>query len=97
MAANSPSTAAALALIANDMQEVDKVIAARLQSSVPLVGDVARYIISAGGKRLLQKAEGYVCTIKGGVVTFKDGDWTGATPGGLIRGPQVAAMLEAAE
>ena len=52
MAANSPSTAAALALIANDMQEVDKVIAARLQSSVPLVGDVARYIISAGGKRL---------------------------------------------
>ena len=34
------------------MQEVDKVIAARLQSSVPLVGDVARYIISAGGKRL---------------------------------------------
>ena len=52
MAANSPSTAAALALIADDMQEVDKVIAARLQSSVPLVGDVARYIISAGGKRL---------------------------------------------
>ena len=35
--------------------------------------------------------------IKGGVVTFKNGDWTGATPGGLIRGPQVAAMLEAAE
>lgn len=34
------------------MQEVDKVIATRLQSSVPLVGDVARYIISAGGKRL---------------------------------------------
>ena len=36
-------------------------------------------------------------TIKGGVVTFKDGTWTGATPGGLIRGPQRAAMLEAAE
>ena len=52
LAANSPSTAATLALIANDMQEVDKVIASRLQSSVPLVGDVARYIISAGGKRL---------------------------------------------
>ena len=52
MAANSPSTAAALALIADDMREVDKVIAARLQSSVPLVGDVARYIITAGGKRL---------------------------------------------
>jgi len=53
--------------------------------------------LPAGGKRLLQKAEGYVCTIKGGVVTFKDGTWTGATPGGLIRGPQRAAMLEAAE
>ncbi|MBS0391622.1 MAG: polyprenyl synthetase family protein [Comamonadaceae bacterium] len=52
MAANSPSTAATLALIADDMQEVDKVIAMRLQSSVPLVGNVARYIISAGGKRL---------------------------------------------
>ncbi len=52
MAANSPSTAATLALIADDMREVDAVIASRLQSSVPLVGDVARYIISAGGKRL---------------------------------------------
>ncbi len=52
MAANSPSTAAILALIADDMREVDKVIASRLQSSVSLVGDVARYIISAGGKRL---------------------------------------------
>lgn len=52
MAANSPSTAAILALIADDMREVDKVITLRLQSSVSLVGDVARYIISAGGKRL---------------------------------------------
>ncbi len=53
--------------------------------------------LPAGGKRLLQTAEGYVCTIKGGTVTFKDGKWTGATPGGLIRGPQRAEMLEAAE
>jgi N-acyl-D-aspartate/D-glutamate deacylase len=53
--------------------------------------------LPAGGKRLLQKAEGYVCTIKGGVVTFESGAWTGATPGGLIRGPQRAEMLEAAE
>jgi N-acyl-D-amino-acid deacylase len=53
--------------------------------------------LPAGGKRLLQKAEGYDYTIKGGVVTFKRGEWTGATPGGLIRGPQRAAMLEAAE
>ena len=52
MAVSSSSTAATLALIADDMQEVDKVIAARLASSVPLVGQVASYIISAGGKRL---------------------------------------------
>ena len=53
--------------------------------------------LPAGGKRLLQKAEGYVCTIKNGHVTFRNGEWTGATPGGLIRGPQRAEMLEAAE
>lgn len=53
--------------------------------------------LPAGGKRLLQKADGYDCTIKNGVVTFRDGQWTGETPGGLIRGPQRAEMLEAAE
>ncbi|WP_342130037.1 polyprenyl synthetase family protein [Hydrogenophaga sp. OTU3427] len=34
------------------MRAVDTVIAQRLDSEVPLVGEVARYIISAGGKRL---------------------------------------------
>jgi octaprenyl-diphosphate synthase len=34
------------------MREVDLVIARRLDSSVPLVGQVSRYIIAAGGKRL---------------------------------------------
>lgn len=34
------------------MREVDALIANRLSSGVPLVGEVARYIISAGGKRL---------------------------------------------
>jgi N-acyl-D-aspartate/D-glutamate deacylase len=53
--------------------------------------------LPAGGKRLLQQADGYVCTIKGGEVTFRDGKWTGATPGGLIRGPQRVEMAEAAE
>ncbi len=53
--------------------------------------------LPAGGKRLLQKAEGYVCTIKSGVVTFREGEWTGETPGGLIRGPQRAELAEAAE
>jgi octaprenyl-diphosphate synthase len=41
-----------LAIISQDMREVDQVIAQRLDSGVPLVGQVSRYIISAGGKRL---------------------------------------------
>jgi N-acyl-D-aspartate/D-glutamate deacylase len=53
--------------------------------------------LPAGGRRLLQKADGYVATIKGGTVTFRDGKWTGETPGGLIRGPQRAELAEAAE
>ncbi len=53
--------------------------------------------LPAEGKRLLQRAEGYVATIKNGAVTFREGQWTGATPGGLIRGPQRAEMAEAAE
>lgn len=48
----SPTPAPNLSLIAPDMREMDQVIAARLRSGVPLVGQVSRYIISAGGKRL---------------------------------------------
>jgi octaprenyl-diphosphate synthase len=48
----SPSSANALALIANDMAQVDQVIAQCLSSDVPLVGQVSQYIIAAGGKRL---------------------------------------------
>ena len=52
MSANSSSTAAALALIADDMREMDAVIECRLQSQVPLVSQVSQYIVAAGGKRL---------------------------------------------
>ncbi|MBP6277267.1 MAG: polyprenyl synthetase family protein [Limnohabitans sp.] len=52
MSASDHSTATVLELVAPDMAEVDRVIAQRLDSGVPLVGEVARYIISAGGKRL---------------------------------------------
>ena len=41
-----------MSIIAQDMRELDQVIALRLDSGVPLVGQVARYIIAAGGKRL---------------------------------------------
>lgn len=39
-------------LIASDMQAVDGVIRARLHSDVPLVQQVAEYIIAGGGKRM---------------------------------------------
>ena len=44
--------------------------------------------LPAGGKRLLQSATGYKATFKSGVMTFDNGQHSGATPGGLIRGPQ---------
>jgi len=50
--ATTPSQSSSISIIAADMHEVDRVIAQRLDSGVPLVGQVSRYIISAGGKRL---------------------------------------------
>ena len=41
-----------LSIIAADMAQVDRVIARRLDSGVPLVSQVSQYIISAGGKRV---------------------------------------------
>lgn len=52
MTVNSSSTAAALALIADDMKAMDAVIARRLSSEVLLVSQVSHYIVAAGGKRL---------------------------------------------
>jgi octaprenyl-diphosphate synthase len=49
---SSPSATSVLSLIADDMREVDAAIARRLDSAVPLVGEVSRYIIASGGKRL---------------------------------------------
>ena len=51
-AADTSPTATVLDLIAGDMVEVDRVIAQRLNTGVPLVSQVSQYIISAGGKRL---------------------------------------------
>jgi len=42
--------------------------------------------LPAGGRRLLQKASGYVATLKAGTVTFEHGEPTGALPGRLVRG-----------
>jgi len=53
--------------------------------------------LPAGGRRLLQKAEGYDCTIKSGEATFRNGEYLGVHPGRLIRGPQRAPAAIAAE
>lgn len=42
--------------------------------------------LPAGGHRLVQRARGYVATIKRGTITFQDGQPTGALPGTLLRG-----------
>ncbi|MFT5419016.1 MAG: N-acyl-D-amino-acid deacylase [Gammaproteobacteria bacterium] len=44
------------------------------------------YDLPAGGKRLIQKAAGYVATICNGVMTYENGVHTGAKPGRLVRG-----------
>jgi N-acyl-D-aspartate/D-glutamate deacylase len=48
------------------------------------------YDLPAGGRRLVQRADGYVATIAAGQVTYEQGEPTGALPGRLIRGPQAA-------
>jgi len=46
------------------------------------------YDLPAGGRRVLQFAEGYKATIVNGVVTLRDDQLTGSFPGRLIRGEQ---------
>ena len=50
--------------------------------------------LPAGGKRLMQTAEGYRATILSGTVTYRDGKPTGATPGTLVRGRQSEPVAE---
>jgi N-acyl-D-aspartate/D-glutamate deacylase len=48
------------------------------------------YDLPAGGRRVLQRADGYLHTIVAGVETYSSGQETGALPGRLIRGAQGA-------
>ena len=52
MQATTTGASNGLFIVEQDMLQVDQVIARRLDSGVPLVGNVSQYIISAGGKRL---------------------------------------------
>lgn len=49
-----------------------------------------RFDLPAGGKRLMQRAHGYLHTIVRGVETYRNGEATGELPGRVIRGPQQA-------
>lgn len=55
------------------------------------------YDLPAGGRRLIQRADGYVATIVAGEITYLDGEPTGALPGRLLRGAQTAPQAIAAE
>jgi N-acyl-D-aspartate/D-glutamate deacylase len=46
------------------------------------------YDLPTGGRRLVQRADGYTATIVNGQVTYREGVATGALPGRLVRGPQ---------
>ena len=46
------------------------------------------YDLPASGKRLVQRARGYVATVKSGTVVREHDEATGERPGRLLRGPQ---------
>jgi N-acyl-D-aspartate/D-glutamate deacylase len=48
------------------------------------------YDLPAGGRRVLQRADGYLHTVVAGVETYRSGEETGELPGRLIRGAQAA-------
>ena len=55
----------------------------------------AVFDLPAGGRRLVQRADGYDMTIKAGEVIFKAGEHTGALPGKLVRRSDEAVSASA--
>jgi N-acyl-D-aspartate/D-glutamate deacylase len=53
----------------------------RLRLHVPEI----RYDLPAGGRRLVQRVDGYIATLVSGTPVFEHGQYTGATPGRLVR------------
>ncbi|MBV6307204.1 amidohydrolase family protein [Candidimonas humi] len=53
-----------------------------------LYGPEMAFDLPAGGRRLVQRADGYVATLVDGAPIFERGQATGALPGKLLRGPQ---------
>jgi N-acyl-D-aspartate/D-glutamate deacylase len=63
----------------------------RLMPRLPEV----RYDLPAGGKRFVQRADGYLATVAAGKVTYEDGEPTGPLPGRLVRGERPAPAGDA--
>ena len=55
----------------------------------------AVFDLPAGGRRLVQRADGYDMTIKAGEIIFKRGEHTGALPGKLVRRSDEAQISRA--
>jgi N-acyl-D-aspartate/D-glutamate deacylase len=53
--------------------------------------------LPTGGRRLIQRAEGYSATIVAGEITYRDGQPTNALPGRLVRGARPLPAAIAAE
>jgi N-acyl-D-aspartate/D-glutamate deacylase len=88
--AHTQSTAAAVGLLDRGVlasgykADINLIDFERLTLKRPEV----RYDLPAGGRRLMQTADGYVATIVSGEVVYENGQPTGATPGRLVRGSQ---------
>ena len=54
------------------------------------------YDLPSGGRRLIQRTDGYVATIVAGEVVSRDGKATGRLPGRLVRGQKSAPRLRQA-
>ena len=46
------------------------------------------YDLPSGGRRLVQRADGYAATVVNGTIVYREGQATEALPGRLVRGPQ---------
>jgi N-acyl-D-aspartate/D-glutamate deacylase len=55
------------------------------------------YDLPSGGRRLIQKVDGYEATIVSGEVVNREGKATGKLPGRLVRGAKAGLIAEAAE
>lgn len=68
--------------------DINVIDMARLKLHAPRIA----YDLPANGRRLTQRADGYVATIVSGIVTYREGEPTGALPGRLVRGARKATQ-----